>query len=142
MAAYLLDADVLLAVRKGAAGPSGIAGFFERVPPELRYLPVQTIAAVRAGIRRLWAREQAVEALALESWLEEVLQQYAARLVEFDLDSALVWGRLQQPDGGALAAQIAAMAIAHEMTAVSGRLDGFVAQGLRLENPFAGPAGA
>lgn len=141
MTAYLLDTDVLLAARKGAAAPAGITDFFERVAPENRYLPVQTVAAMRGGIRQLWAREQAVEALALESWLEAVLRDYAARIVDFDLDSALVWGRLQPPPssaGGVLQGQIAAMAIAHGLTAVSGRLDCFVAQGLRLENPFSG----
>lgn len=134
MAAYLLDTDVLLAARKGAGAPAGVMAWFVRAAPASRYLPVQAIAAVRAGIRQLWAREQAVEALVLESWLESVLQEYAARIVAFDLDSALVWGRLQHASG--LHGQIAAMAMAHDLIAVSGRLDGFVAQGLRLENPF------
>lgn len=129
MAAYLLDTDVLLAARKGGGAPAGVMAWFVRAA-----LPVQAIAAVRAGIRQLWAREQAVEALALESWLEAVLREYAARIVEFDLDSALVWGRLQHANG--LPGQIAAMAMAHDLIAVSGRLDDFVAQGLRLETRF------
>ena len=137
MAAYLVDTDVIVAARKGGAAPAGVADFFERVSPETRYVPVQVIAQLRAGIQRSWRREAALEALALEGWLEAVLAKYAPRLLEFDLDCALVCARLharghvQGVDG-----QIAAMGIAYGLTVVSGRLDGSVTQGLRLENPF------
>ena len=135
MAAYLLDTDVIVAARKGSAAPAGVLAFFERVAPEARYVPVQVMAQLRAGIQRSWRREAALEALALEGWLEAVLAEYAPRLLEFDLDCALVCARLHVHgvDG-----QIAAMGIAYGLTVVSGRLDSFVTQGLRLENPFSG----
>ena len=137
MPGYLLDTDVIVAARKGDAAPAGVLAFFERVAPEARYVPVQVIAQLRAGIQRSWRREAALEALALEGWLEAVLAEYAPRLLEFDLDCALVCARLHGcghvhgVDG-----QIAAMGIAYGLTVVSGRLDSFAAQGLRLENPF------
>jgi len=132
---YLLDADVIVAARKGSAAPAGVADFFERVAPEARYVPVQVIAQLRAGIQRSWRREAALEALALEGWLEAVLAEYAPRLLEFDLDCALVCARLPGHAHG-IDGQIAAMGIAYGLTVVSGRLDSFAAQGLRLENPF------
>ena len=135
MAAYLVDTDVIVAARKGAGAPAGVAAFFERVAPEARYIPVQVIAQLRAGIQCSWRREAALEALALEGWLEALLAQYAARLLDFDLDCALVCARLQG-DAHGVDGQIAAMGIAYGLTVVSGRLDSFVAQGLRLENPF------
>ncbi|PLY46949.1 VapC toxin family PIN domain ribonuclease [Janthinobacterium sp. ROICE36] len=137
MDAYLVDTDVIVAARKGGAAPAGVSAFFERVAPEARYVPVQVIAQLRAGLQRSWRREAVLEALALEGWLEAVLAEYAPQLLEFDLDCALVWallharGHTHGVDG-----QIAAMGIAYGLTVVSGRLDGFVAQGLRLENPF------
>lgn len=132
---YLLDADVIVAARKGSAAPAGVADFFERVAPEARYVPVQVITQLRAGIQRSWRREAALEALALEGWLEAVLAEYAPRLLEFDLDCALVCARLHGNAHG-IDGQIAAMGIAYGLTVVSGRLDSFAAQGLRLENPF------
>ncbi|OBV39164.1 hypothetical protein [Janthinobacterium psychrotolerans] len=136
MSGYLLDADVVHAARKGAKAPPGVRSWFERVAPEERYLPVQVVAQWHAGIRRLWLRGASMEALAMESWLEVVLRDYAARLLEFDLDCAVVWSRLPQ-HGSAIDGQIAAMGIAHGLTVVSGRLDRYAATGLRLENPFA-----
>ena len=137
MPGYLLDTDVIVAARKGGAAPAGVLAFFERVAPDARYVPVQVIAQLCAGIQRSWRREAALEALALEGWLEAVLAEYAPRLLEFDLDCALVCARLH---GRGLAhgvdGQIAAMGIAYGLTVVSGRLDSFVTQGLRLENPF------
>ncbi|TNC75242.1 type II toxin-antitoxin system VapC family toxin [Janthinobacterium lividum] len=136
MPAYLVDTDVIVAARKGSAAPAGVADFFERVAPEARYVPVQVIAQLRAGIQCCWRREAALEALALEGWLEAVLAEYAPRLLEFDLDCALVCARLHGHAHG-VDGQIAAMGIAYGLTVVSGRLDSFAAQGLRLENPFA-----
>ncbi|MCX7292392.1 hypothetical protein [Janthinobacterium sp.] len=146
MAACLVDTDVIVAARKGGAAPAGVAAFFERVPPDMRYVPVQAIAQLRAGIQCCWRREAALEALALEGWLEAlalegwleaVLAEYAPRLLEFDLDCALVCARLcERGHAHGVDGQIAAMGIAYGLTVVSGRLDSFVAQGLRLENPF------
>ncbi|OHV94537.1 hypothetical protein AKG95_23675 [Janthinobacterium lividum] len=137
MAAYLLDTDVIVAARKGSAALAGVADFFERVAPEMRYVPVQVIAQLRAGIQRSWRREAALEALALEGWLEAVLAEYASRLLEFDLDCALVCARLHgRSHAHGIDGQIAAMGIAYGLTVVSGRLDSYVTQGLRLENPF------
>ncbi|WP_219116596.1 VapC toxin family PIN domain ribonuclease [Janthinobacterium sp. UMAB-56] len=137
MGAYLVDTDVIVAARKGGAAPAGVSAFFERVPPEARYVPVQGIAQLRAGIQRSWRREAALEALALEAWLEAVLAEYAPRLLEFDLDCALVCARLHARGcGHGVDGQIAAMGIAYGLTVVSGRLDSFLAQGLCLENPF------
>lgn len=114
-----------------------MADFFERVEPEARYVPVQVIAQLRAGIQCSWRREAALEALALEGWLEAVLAEYAPRLLEFDLDCALVCARLHgRGHAHGVDGQIAAMGIAYGLTVVSGRLDSFAAQGLRLENPF------
>lgn len=137
MPACLVDTDVIVAARKGGAAPAGVAAFFERVPPDMRYVPVQVIAQLRAGIQCCWRREAALEALALEGWLEAVLAEYAPRLLEFDLDCALVCARLcERGHAHGVDGQIAAMGIAYGLTVVSGRLDSFVAQGLRLENPF------
>ncbi|MDQ4629376.1 hypothetical protein [Janthinobacterium lividum] len=137
MPAYLVDTDVIVAGRKGSAAPAGVLDFFERVAPEMRYVPVQVIAQLRAGIQRSWRREAALEALALEGWLEAVLSEYAPRLLEFDLDCALVCARLHaRGHAHGVDGQIAAMGIAYGLMVVSGRLDSFAAQGLRLENPF------
>lgn len=136
MPGYLFDADVIVAARKGVAAPAGVLAIFDNVTPESRYLPVQAVAQWRAGIRQLWHRGATMEALAMESWLDAVLAEYAARLLEFDLECALVWARLQGR-GGHIDAQIAAMGIAYGLTVVSGRLDRYAARGLLLENPFA-----
>ncbi|MBG6221832.1 MULTISPECIES: PIN domain-containing protein [unclassified Janthinobacterium] len=137
MLAYLVDTDVIVAARMGSVAPTGVLAFLERVPPEARYVPVQVIAQLRAGIQHSWRREAALEALALEGWLEAVLAEYAPRLLEFDLDCAHVCARLHaRGHAHGVDGQIAAMGIAYGLTVVSGRLDRFVMQALRLENPF------
>ena len=113
MASYLVDTDVIVAARKGGAAPAGVVAFFERVPPEARYMPVQVIAQLRSGFQRSWRREAVLEALALEGWLEAVLAEYAPRLLEFDLDCALVCARLHaRGHAHGVDGQIAAMGIA------------------------------
>ena len=137
MPGYLLDTDVIVAARKGSAAPAGVAAFFERIGPDERYVPVQVITELLVGIQCSWRREAALEALALEGWLETVLAEYAPRLLEFDLDCALVCARLHgRGTAHGVDGQIAAMGIAYGLTVVSGRLDSFLAQGVRLENPF------
>ena len=137
MSAYLVDTDVIVAARNGSAAPAGVVDFFASVVPEMRYVPVQVIAQLRAGIQRSWRREAALEALALEGWLQAVLAEYAPRLLEFDLDCALVCSRVHgRGHAHGIDGQIAAMGIAYGLTVVSGRLDSFVTQGMRLENPF------
>jgi predicted nucleic acid-binding protein len=75
----------------------------------------------------------------LEQWLDQVLHDYGDRVLALDSDAAQVWGRLRVQDPQqAIDKQIAAIAMLHELTVVTGNVVDFANTGVRLLNPFTG----
>jgi predicted nucleic acid-binding protein len=78
------------------------------------------------------------QALRLEQWLAEVLQEYGDRVLGLDGEAAQIWGRLRVPNpDNAIDKQIAAIALLHDLTVVTRNIADFVGCGVRLNNPFA-----
>jgi len=101
------------------------------------YLPVQTVGELRQGVERLRLRGDAPQASLLEGWLNQIVVDYADRILVFDDECAQVWGKLLAKNlHNAIDKQIAAIALIHDLTVVTRNVDDFAGTGVRLMNPF------
>ncbi|MGC3965096.1 MAG: type II toxin-antitoxin system VapC family toxin [Rhodocyclaceae bacterium] len=136
---FLIDTNVISEIRKGKNAHRGVLGFFKRNADEERmYLTVQTIGELRQGVERVRDRGDTVQAQQLERWLDSVLQDYSDRILDFDAESAQVWGRLMSPNNQhPIDKQIAAIALIHDLTVVTRNVADFDQTGVRIIDPFA-----
>ena len=78
-----------------------------------------------------------------EKWIEqEIAEQFEGRILPFDAAAAILWGRLmgdgdrQGRTPAAADAQIAAVAIHHDLTLVTRNTKDFQRSNVRLLNPW------
>ena len=73
----------------------------------------------------------------MATWLDSVLADHGMRILEFDLECAQVWGKLMSPNPQhPVDKQIAAIALAYDLTVVTLNTADFERTGARLLNPF------
>jgi predicted nucleic acid-binding protein len=133
---FLVDTNVLSEGRKGARADAGVVDFLGRKEHEL-FLPVQVVGELRSGIESLRQRGDLPQALRLETWLESVLDEYAQRILAFDLQCAKMWGILMgSNDQHIVDRQIAAIALVYDLTVVTRNTAHFAGMGVRVLNPF------
>ena len=136
---YLIDTNVISEARKKTKANPGVSSFFQRitVSGEPVYLTAITIGELRRGIETIRHRGDSEQAILLETWLTEVIDQFGENILGLDADAAQVWGRLRVPDPAhALDKQIAAIALVHDLTIVTRNTADFAGAGVKLENPF------
>ncbi len=129
---FLIDTDVLSALRKGVRSPEWISA--QRTAD--LYLSVVSIGEVERGISRQQRLNPAF-ARALASWLDSVLALYGDRILPVDLASARRWGRLSSALGNDNPdLLIAATAIEHGLTVVTRNVRHFEPTGVAVIDPF------
>ena len=133
---YLLDTDVLSALRRRERDPA-VARWLDSQRTTDLYLSVVTVGEIERGIVRQRRRDPAF-AEALAGWLDRVLAWYGDRVLGVDLPTARRWGQLS----GALGHEgadllIAATALEHGLTVVTGNTRHFEPTGVAVLNPFA-----
>ena len=134
---YLLDTDMLSALRRRERDPV-VARWLEAQRTTDLYLSVVTVGEVERGIERHRRRDPAF-AEALAAWLDRVLAWYGDRVLGVDPPTARRWGQLSGAlgyEGGDLL--IAATALEHGLTVVTGNTHHFEPTGVAVLNPFAG----
>ena len=139
---YLLDTCVLSECAR--RNPDArLAAWLETTAEENDfYVSAITIGEIAAGIESLPDGDP--RKLRLDAWFrKEILDSYGDRIVDFDRESALAWGRIKgatnraglvRPD---LDAQIAATALAHGMTVATRNVSDMAHTGVPVVNPFA-----
>ena len=133
---YLLDTNIISEIRKRKRANQGVVEFFVSTDPDTVYLPVQVIGELRSGIDGLRHRDP-TQAAALETWLTIVLNEYSERILLFDIECALVWGRLIAGHRQNLIdKQIAAIALVHDLVVVTNNIKDFMPCGVKTLNPF------
>ncbi len=81
--------------------------------------------------------------LVLEAWFISLREKFSGRVVDFDLESALIWGELRAimrsrgKERPMIDLQIAAIAIRHNFAIATGNTKHFEGLGLTLINPWA-----
>lgn len=132
---YILDTNVISAVRRPDRAPQ-VAAWLRGRPETDLFLSVITLGEIERGIHQQQRRDPGFAA-DLRDWLDRTLLIFADRLLPFGPEDARIWGRLSQQighDGADL--MIAATALHHGATVVTGNTADFRPTGARLENPF------
>lgn len=132
---FVLDTDVISAVRRPDRAP-GVAAWLRARPEAELFLSVVTIGEIERGIRQQERRNPGFAA-DLRAWTDRTMTIFADRILPFGAEDARIWGRLSAElghDGADL--MIAATALAHGATVVTGNADHFRPTGVRLADPF------
>lgn len=132
---HLLDTDVLSELRKRKCDPA-VARWFSRVPDSELYLSVITFTEIEKGIERQRAVDPAF-AEQLSQWVELTLRSFGERILPLTVNIARRWGKLAAQIGNKeLDLAIAATALEHGLTVVTGNTRHFERTGVALLNPF------
>lgn len=132
---YLLDTNVVSELRKSRRDP-GVAHWVRTVPGSELYLSTVTFAEIERGIERQRDVDPAF-AKDLTEWLEFTLRAFGDRILPLSVNIARRWGRLAAKIGNSeLDLAIAATALEHGLTVVTGNTKHFQPTGVPLLNPF------
>lgn len=132
---YILDTNVISAVRRPDRSPRVEAWLRGKVEQDL-FLSVITLGEIERGIRQQESRDPAF-AHDLRAWLDRTMLLFADRLLAFGAEDARIWGRLSSEIGHTGAdLMIAATALHHGATVVTGNVSDFSPTGVATENPF------
>ena len=137
--AFLLDTNVVSETIKPKPEPRVLDWLETQMPADL-FLAAQTMGELVRGARKV---KEDTRRERLESWIEQDLaQQFEGRVLSFDGPTAALWGRLMG-DGdragrtpAAADAQIAAVAIHHQLTLITRNVKDFEHFDLKLLNPW------
>lgn len=133
---FLLDTDVLSELRKRKCN-TGVTKWFAKIQDSELYLSVITLAEIERGIARQRTADP-VFARDLAAWLQLTLRAYGDRILPLTANIARRWGRLSADIGNTgLDLAIAATAIEHGLTVVTGNTKHYQPTGAELLNPFA-----
>ena len=135
---YLVDTHVVSEARKGKKANLGVQKFWQTVDESELYLSIQTVGEIRRGIENIKCRGDLPQAGKLERWLDQIVDEYSDRMLNFVGKCSQVWGRLMSPDNQhQIDKQIAAIALIHGLTVVARNVEDFRGTGVELQNPFA-----
>ena len=133
---FLIDTGVVAELRKGRRANAKVRQWFRSVHDGAIYLSVLVIGELREGIEDL-RRRDAPAAAKLERWLQELVQRHTDRIVGVDASIADRWGRLNVPDPiSVVDGLLAATALVHAFTLVTGNVRDIERTGVRFVNPF------
>lgn len=132
---FLLDTNVMSEVRKPHANPH-VRAWLTSVKGFDLYLSVLVVGEIRQGIERLRRRDPA-QALAYDTWLTQLQQDYADRILPITEKVAEEWGRLNSPNPvPVIDGLLAATAKVEGLTFVTRNTADVARTGVRLLNPF------
>ena len=132
---YLLDTNVMSESRKPRPNPNYMA-WMDAAPGSSLFVSALVIGELRRRVELLHRRDRR-QAIILERWLQQFINEFTDRILPVTLDIAEEWGRMNVPDRlPAVDGLLAATAKIHRMTLVTrdtGRLADF---GVTVINPF------
>ena len=134
---YLLDTNVISALRRPEKADPLLREWAARVPVSRFYLSVISILEIEHGLL-LKLRKDKKQGALLRAWVDnEVLPRFEGRILSINVDIALQCAKLHvpdpQPERDAL---IAATALVHKLTVVTRNENDFVPMGVQVINPW------
>jgi len=134
---YLVDTNIISEYRKKTKAHFGVQKFFDNVSDHDLYISVITISELRRGVELIRHRSDNKQAIQLENWLDAIIQEHARNILDFTAVEAQIWGKLRVPHyENSIDKQIAATALAHDLTVVTRNVSDFSSTGVRILNPF------
>lgn len=137
---YLVDTNVISEIRKKLKANRGVQEFFRKAVENQTplFVSVVTVGELRRGVELIRYRGDVRQANQLEAWLNGLLDEYQDHILGINQDIAQLWGKLRVPHAeNAIDKQIAATALAYDLTVVTRNHKDFVKTGVRVLNPFA-----
>ena len=132
---YILDTNVISAVRRKDRAPK-VAAWLQGKAEQDLFLSVITLGEIERGIRQQETRDPDF-ARDLRAWLDRTVLLFSDRLLPFGAEDARIWGRLSAEIGhNGADLMIAASALRHAATVVTGNTRDFAPTGVALEDPF------
>ncbi len=134
---YLLDTNVISELRKGSRCDPAVAAWEQaELIPQGGAVSVITIGEIRKGID-LIAQRDPEQASRLESWLQGLYRNFAARILPITTDVAEEWGRLNAKRPlPAVDSLLAATATVRGLILATRNVSDLRDVGVRVVNPF------
>lgn len=134
---FLLDTNVLSELRRPGKADQRVLAWASAVPADSFYLSAISILEIELGALRI-ARRDAAQGAVLRTWIDDqVIPQFANRILAVDVDVARRCAHLHVPDPrGERDALIAATAIVHGFKLVTRDVSDFEPTGVMLLNPW------
>jgi predicted nucleic acid-binding protein len=136
---FLLDTNVISELVRQQPDPRVIRWMTARSAIEL-YLSAITLAEIVRGIERLPGSKRRD---VLVRWCrDDIFKQFDDRILAFDREVALIWGRLMASGDrsgrpySAIDAQIAAISLRHDLTLATRNTSDFAKLGVALVDPW------
>jgi toxin FitB len=136
---YLVDTNVLSEMRRLRHREEDIRAFFHRAgfDKDDIHVSVVTVAELRQGVHHLRHKGDPSQAEIIGAWVEEVMQDFADKILIVDKEIAELWARLRVPQREpTLDKLIAATALVHGMTVMTRNIKDFKPTGVKMLNPF------
>ena len=132
---FILDTNVISAARRPKRSANLAVWLHAQTEQDL-FLSVITIGEIARGIRKQ-EKSDPDFAKDLTTWLTRTITLFDDRILPFSSDDARVWGRLSADIGHPGAdLMIAATALTHGATVVTGNVSDFEPTGVDIINPF------
>lgn len=134
---YLLDTNVVSALRRADRAPASLLRWAESVDADETYLSVVSVLEIEIGINSR-ARTDPTQAGILRDWFDrDVLARFEERVLPIDTAIALRCAALHVPDRRPERdALIAATALVHGLTVVTRNISDFIGTGVALIDPW------
>jgi hypothetical protein len=133
---FLIDTNVLSELRKGARADVNVRRWFEGIDENSIYLSVLVTGEIRRGIEAIRKRDPRA-ALALERWLDNMMEAHSERVLPVDAATADEWGRLDARGSlPVVDGLLAATALVRDLTLVTRNVKDVVRTGVDVLDPF------